>query len=165
MSISSLYFTSLMRVAARLIALCSTLIVSTASSEVTRFTFARVTGSEGGIGYEDGDGALARFNRPTGVATDSAGNVYVADLDNDEVRKITPDGYTTTLAGLAGSTGKTNGVGAAASFNAPGGIAVDPQGNVYVADIGNNLIRKITQAGIVSSFAGSGFPGGGDGTG
>jgi sugar lactone lactonase YvrE len=131
----------------------------------TRYTFTRLTGSDGGAGTEDGEGTLARFNSPTGVAVDKDGNVYVADINNDTVRKVAPNGYTTTLAGLAGATGKADGLGSAASFNAPGGIAVDAQGNVYVADIGNNLIRKITQGGVVTTLAGSGFPGGGDGTG
>src|SRR5215468_714111 len=124
----------------------------------TRYTFTRLTGSDGGAGTEDGEAALARFNNPTGVAVDKDGNVYVADLNNDTVRKVAPSGYTTTLAGLAGATGKTDGFGSAASFNAPGGIAVDKDGNVYVADIGNNLIRKITPGGVVTTLAGSGFP-------
>ena len=103
-------------------------------------------------GSADGTGSAARFKYPTGVAADSAGNVYVADRDNYTIRKITPAGMVSTLAGLAGSPGSANGTGSAARFNFPTGVAVDSAGNVYVADA--STIRKITPAGLVNTLAG-----------
>jgi hypothetical protein len=85
---------------------------------------------------------VARFNNPQGVATDSSGNVYVADRSNSTIRKITPAGVVTTLAGLAGSLGSADGTGSAARFYLPFGVATDSSGNVYVADTYNNTIRK-----------------------
>src|SRR5215470_10182099 len=108
----------------------------------------------------------ARFNSPSGVAVDSAGNVYVADQGNDTIRKVTAAGVVTTLAGTAGITGSADGTGAAARFNAPFGVAVNGAGIVYVADSFNQTIRKITAAGVVTTLAGSaGVRGSADGTG
>ncbi len=109
------------------------------------------TGVQGDI---NATGALASFNRPSGVAVDANGNVYVADQGNSQIREITPAGVVTTLAG-GDTTGTTNGPGASATFFNPTGVAVDPKGNVYVADAGNNLIRLINTSGIVSTYAGS----------
>jgi streptogramin lyase len=121
---------------------------------------AEVTGSA------DGTGAAARFNRPYGVATDASGNVYVGDRFNYTIRKITPAGVVTTLAGTAGTSGGADGTGAAARFNSPLGVATDVSGNVYVADQGNQAIRKITPAGVVTTLAGTaGTYGSADGTG
>ena len=99
--------------------------------------------SGGAFGSANGVGAAATFNMPTGVAVDTSGNVYVADTGNNLIRKITSAGVVTTLAG-SGSAGSANGAGTVASFNRPLGVAVDTSGNVYVADTGNNLIRKIS---------------------
>ncbi|MEK7675951.1 MAG: chitobiase/beta-hexosaminidase C-terminal domain-containing protein, partial [Verrucomicrobiota bacterium] len=93
-------------------------------------------------GSADGTGSAARFYGPRGVAVDSAGNVYVVDTDNHTIRKVTPAGVVTTLAGLAGSQGSADGTGSAARFPGPDGVAVDRAGNVYVADAGNNRILK-----------------------
>jgi sugar lactone lactonase YvrE len=115
-------------------------------------------------GSADGTGIAASFSYPQGVAVDAAGNVYVADYGNNMVRKITPAGIVTTLAG-SGTPGSTNGISTVALFNEPTGVAVDAAGNVYVADYGNNLIREITSAGVVTTLAGSGTPGSVNGTG
>jgi serine/threonine protein kinase/sugar lactone lactonase YvrE len=115
-------------------------------------------------GYTDGPVAQAEFRLPNNVAVDGSGNVYVADTANDVIRKITPDGMVSTLAGAAHSHGSADGQGSQARFWAPFGIAVDASGIIYVADTANNTIRKITPGGIVSTFAGlAGHPGTNDG--
>jgi sugar lactone lactonase YvrE len=117
-------------------------------------------------GSTDGLGTAARFSNPRGIALDNAGNLYVADSGNNTIRKITPDGMVTTLAGTVGSAGNVDGTGSAAMFNSPKGVAVDSAGNVYVADSGNNTIRKITPGGVVTTLAGlPGSSGTTDGTG
>lgn len=108
----------------------------------------------GHYGSADGIGAAAMFKHPQGVAVDAAGNVYVADTANHTVRKISPVGAVTTLAGVAGSAGNVDGSAADARFSEPYGVAVDGGGNVYVADTGNHTIRKISPAGVVSTLAG-----------
>lgn len=117
-------------------------------------------------GSANGVGAAARFNEPQGVAVDPAGNVYVAEVSNHTVRKISPSGVTTTFAGLAGSAGSADGARAVARFNAPFSLTVDPSGVLYVCDAGNNTIRKVTPTGVVSTFAGAaGLSGSADGAG
>jgi sugar lactone lactonase YvrE len=123
-------------------------------------------GSPGVRDNRDGTGTDAAFYSPTSLATDAAGNIYVADSNNDTIRKITPDGVVTTLAGSPGHAGSTNGQGSAALFSQPYAVAVDGSGNVYVAELLNNDIRKITPDGTVSTFAGAaGQAGSVDGTG
>jgi sugar lactone lactonase YvrE len=124
----------------------------------TSYGLTTTLAGSGSIGAADGAGPAASLGAPTGVAVDVPGNVYVADQYNNKIRKITPAGVVTTLAG-SGSPGAADGEGAAASFNWPAGVAVDGSGNVYVADQNNNKIRKITPAGVVSTFAGSGAQG------
>ncbi|SEP01751.1 Por secretion system C-terminal sorting domain-containing protein [Mucilaginibacter gossypiicola] len=107
----------------------------------------------GDVGANNAKGRDATFNYPTGVVVAASGNIYVADYGNCLIRKITPDGTVTTLAGT-GAPGHDNGVGKLASFNLPYGLTVDKAENVYVADSYNNLIRKITPAGVVTTVAG-----------
>jgi hypothetical protein len=130
------------------------------------YAFTNFAGLPGTAGHEDGTGSAARFYYPHGVALDSEGNVFVADAWKHTIRKITPAGVVTTLAGSAGQTGSADGLGSAARFNRPEGVAVDSAGNVYVADFLNHTIRKITPAGVVTTLAGSAQEGGSaDGTG
>ncbi|KRB79180.1 hypothetical protein ASE07_05765 [Noviherbaspirillum sp. Root189] len=110
---------------------------------------------ENTCGYADGQGDAAKIgSNAYGVAVDAAGNVYVADTSNHVIRKVTPEGVVTTIAGMAAATGSADGNGTAARFNAPRGITIDPAGNLYVADTNNHTIRKITPAGAVSTIAG-----------
>lgn len=114
-----------------------------------------LAGTVGGKGSTDGIGAAARFNSPHSLALDAAGSLYVTDTENHTIRKITPGGEVTTIAGEAGRKGSTDGAGPVARFFHPFGVAVDSQGTLYVADNGNCVIRKITAAGVVSTLAGT----------
>ena len=141
-----------------LIPLVGSLAVCPAVWGVTNYTpyaFTTLAGSPAvPAGNADGMGAAARFNSPKAVAVDGAGNVYVADSGNNTIRKMTPGGGVTTLAGTPGVTGSADGVGAAAQFSNPSGVAVDGTGNVFVVDSGNSTIRKITPGGSVTTLAG-----------
>ncbi|NDG70933.1 MAG: hypothetical protein EBY32_06420, partial [Proteobacteria bacterium] len=115
-------------------------------------------------GFQEGLASAASFNEPEGVAVDGSGNIYLVDTYNHKIRKITSGGVVTTLAG-SGTVGSADGIGVTASFNRPRGVAVDNSGNVYVADEGNNKIRKILPNGAVSTLAGSGAASFNDGNG
>jgi sugar lactone lactonase YvrE len=120
------------------------------TSVVTTFA-----GTAGQTGTLDGAGTAARFNSPRGLAIDRENNLYVADSGNHTIRKITPSGIVTTVAGLGGFSGSNDGSGTGARFTTPWGVATDAAGNVYVADTGNHMVRKISPAGIVSTIGGA----------
>ena len=147
----------------------STISVTTTPAIVisTPLTVSTLAGQALTLGSADGTGSAARFYYPSGiVATDSSGNVYVADTDNDTIRKVVPStGVVTTLAGAPGLAGSADGTGSNARFHSPSGVAVDSSGNVYVADTLNNTIRLVSPAGVVSTLAGSSSAGSSDGTG
>ena len=141
------------------------LITTTPQAMAQAYTFTTLAG-RAGIGSTDGTSSAARFSYPSGVAVDGAGNVYVADTENHMIRKVTSGGVVTTLAGLAGSKGSTDGTGTAARFSSPSGVAVDSAGNVYVADRDSHTIRKVTPGGMVTTLAGlAGSVDSADGTG
>ena len=127
-------------------------------------TTASAWAGSGVYAFSDGTGTTAQFSFPTGIARDAAGNIFVADRDNHRIRKITPGGMVTTIAG-SGAAGYANGTGTAAQFNQPYSITVDASGNLFVADRINHAIRKITPAGVVTTVAGNGTPGNANGTG
>ncbi len=111
----------------------------------------------GSYGYFDSKTTyLASFANPVGITMDTYGNVFVADANNNAIRKIDPDGITTTLAGGSGA-GSNDGTGKLAKFNYPTGVAADRNGNIYVADFGNNSIRKITAEGVVTTITKTGL--------
>lgn len=116
-------------------------------------------------GSQDGAPKAASFYWPQGLCVDGQGNLYVADINNELVRKVAPDGTVSTLAGRAGVRGKVDGMGKGAAFNSPYAVAVDPAGNIYVADSDNHVVRKITSKGQVATLAGTGQEGFADGPG
>lgn len=144
-------------------------VADTANGTIRRITpegtVNTLAGSPTNFNSFDGAGAAAQFYRPEAVAVDAAGNVYVADAWNHTLRKITPAGVVSTLAGLAGNPGSADGTNSKARFHRPAGIAVDTATNLFVTDSLNHTIRKITPDGTVSTIAGlAGVWGGADGT-
>lgn len=115
-------------------------------------------------GDVDAIGLNARFKTPEGLAIDKNDNIYVGDALNHKVRKITPAGEVSTLAG-SGTYGNVDGLGTLAMFDTPASMAVDNSGTVYLADLNNNLIKKISPAGLATTFAGDGSQGTSDGQG
>jgi sugar lactone lactonase YvrE len=105
-------------------------------------------------GAANGVGTNALFSDPAAIVVDANGNCFVADSQNHAIRKITSSGVVTTVAGQLGVAGTANGTGTNAQFNSPNGLALDASGILFVGDTGNNVIRKITAAGGVSTFAG-----------
>lgn len=123
------------------------------------FQVSSFAGSGGNVGgFGDGTGNLTAFSTIAGITTDPAGNLYVTDQNNFRIRKITPTGVVSTFAGN-GVNGYVDGIGTGAQFSYLQGITIDAAGNLYAVDYGNNVIRKITPAGIVSTYAGTGQPG------
>jgi outer membrane protein assembly factor BamB len=111
-----------------------------------------LAGTAGADGSSDGTQGDASFRSPTGICIDGAGYLYVSDTDNSTIRKISPSGVVTTLAGWAQNPGDTDALGTSAQFNAPNGIAVDTAGTVYVADTANGKVRKVGPAKLVSTL-------------
>jgi serine/threonine-protein kinase len=128
----------------------------TPAGEVTTYAGKAISG------FADGDADTSRFFPGNSITIDGLGNLYMADAFNNRIRKISTDGKVTTIAG-SGDIGFKNGIAVEARFALPGGIARDKDGNLYIADRGNFCIRKITRAGEVSTFSGSGVPGNKDG--
>lgn len=125
-----------------------------------------LAGAAGQPGSTNATGGDARFQSPSAIALDTSGVRYIADTSNHLIRRVVANGGVNTLAGGAGLPGSTNATGTAARFNAPSGIAVDSNRNVFVSDTGNHTIRKITSSGVVTTLAGNpGVPGSADGTG
>lgn len=133
----------------------------TALAAPNQFMVSTLTGSAGNAGSADGSSSVARFFNPSAIALDAAGNLYVSDQNNYTLRKVTPGGTVTTFAGTAGASGSTDGLGSAARFQAPQGLALDAAGNLFVGEGVANNIRKVTPAGGVTTFAGQ--QGGGTG--
>jgi hypothetical protein len=117
-------------------------------------TVSTFAGYPGIVGSADGVGTNALFNAPLAVALDGAGNLFVSDTGNNTIREITPAGTVTTFAGSPGFSGSADGTNSGAQFFQPAGITVDAANNIFVADSANNTIRKITPAGVVTTFAG-----------
>ncbi|HTB06974.1 MAG TPA: T9SS type A sorting domain-containing protein [Bacteroidia bacterium] len=113
----------------------------------------------GGFSGDGGAATIAEINWPKGVATDDSGSVYIADYNNNRIRKVSAKGIITTIAGngTAGYSGN-GGSALAAEINGPTGVAIDTLGNIYIADYSNH-IRKVSRAGIISSIAGNGTTG------
>lgn len=116
-------------------------------------------------GSQDGTGSGARFNLPQGIAADDAGNLYVAEPASATIRRVTPQGVVTTLAGGRGLVGYADASGAAARFNTPSRLASNPGGTLYVTDTGNSAIRRVSPSGAVDTVAGTGTCGSVDGLG
>lgn len=117
-------------------------------------TLSLLAGNADGSGQVNGTGREAHFEEPVSLAIDGQGNLYVADQWGRTVRKITPGGQVSTVAGQPGRSGNSNGPGAKATFDAPCAITSNAEGMLHVADCHNNLIRRITPAGVVSTWAG-----------
>ncbi len=126
-----------------------------------------LAGSHTERGSVDGTGSAARFSIVASIALDRNGNIYIADEgDNNTIRRMSPDLVVTTIAGLSGSPGYADGIGSAARFNQPRGVAIGRGGFIYVADSANRVIRRVTPAGATATVAGQpGVPGSTDGNG
>lgn len=114
-----------------------------------------LAGMAGSAGNVDGTGSGARFSYPSGVAVDGGGNVYVADCGNGTIRQVSSSAVVTTLAGAAGLVGSADGSRFDARFNCPNGVATDGSGNIYISDLDNCTVRRLTSSGVVTTIAGS----------
>ena len=125
-----------------------------ASDYAKPYTFTTLAGAAS-VGCQDGPGASARFYSPRAAVVDAAGNTYIVDTGNHTIRRITSAGVVSTFAGRAGVFGSADGTGTAARFDTPQDIVADTTGNLFVTDTGNQTIRQITPAGVVTTLAGS----------
>ncbi|MCL2875437.1 MAG: SMP-30/gluconolactonase/LRE family protein [Betaproteobacteria bacterium] len=142
--------------------------IRTITPNANGYTVATLAGSTAGFADDNATGTSARFNRPVGIARDPLGNLYVADYDNHSIRKITPTGGVSTLAGYNGTVDKPqagylDAKGNAARFSLPHGVTIDARGNLYVTDASNMRIRKVTAGGVVTTLAGTSVFGYADG--
>ncbi|PYS39631.1 MAG: hypothetical protein DMG14_13325 [Acidobacteria bacterium] len=113
-----------------------------------------------GFSGDNGSAVAGRLAKPSGVVADAQGNVFIADTDNQRIRKVTPDGIIRTIAGTGmGGFSGDNGQALATQFNGPAGLALDAANNLYVADQGNNRVRRISPDGIIRTVANVGSPG------
>jgi hypothetical protein len=138
------------------------------SNAIGTFPFVTTLAGNGDAGWADGTGGpagSAMFNFPFGIALDAQGTLYVADSQNEVIRKVAPDGTTSTLAGSVQDAGWADGPGASAMFANPTGVAVDGTGNVFVADPANNRVREVAPDGTTGTVAGNGDAGWLDGVG
>ena len=125
--------------------------------KITQAGVVSTVAGNGVPGSVNGSNAMAQFNLPFGIVVDNAGNLYVSDTWNHRIRKITPAGVVTVVAG--GEGGFSDGTGSAAKFSAPGGLAIDSANTIYIADINNHRIRKMTPDGSVTTIGGTGDAG------
>jgi secreted PhoX family phosphatase len=139
-----------MRTVLLILLLCASALTVRAQDSVT--TLAGLAQTSGAV---NGPGTNALFSNPAGIVADATGNLYVADSQNNVIRKITTNGVVSTFAGLFGVAGTANGIGTNAQFNSPSGLAFEPNGDLVVGDTGNCAIRQITPAGTVSTLAGT----------
>jgi hypothetical protein len=163
--------TNMKRIFSRIVLLGGLWLAFAGSGTAQSYTFTTIAGLGGVSGTNDGANSTARFYRPSGLAVDGAGNIYVGDLLNHTIRKIAPVGtnwVVSTLAGLAGTLGSADGTNDQARFNRPSAVAVDNAGDLFVTDLYNQTIRKLTPVGtnwVVSTVAGlAGAKGSDDGT-
>jgi hypothetical protein len=147
----------------------SVYVTDTANNTIRKISSAgavtTLAGTAGTTGSSNGQGAAARFNTPLGIAFGSDGALYVADAGNYTIRRLALDGTVTTIAGTAGSSGSSDGAGAAARFGNLEGLVGDTSGNLYLSDMSNNTIRKVTLTGNVTTLAGNGGATAADGIG
>ena len=149
-----------------IIALASVLSCVTAGAAQTPETVRHFLTEELGPGQRDGVGSEARFSAPAGLAVDGTGAIVIADSGNQTIRIFEPDGEVATVAGFAGESGSADGFDASARFSTPAGVAIGPDGRIWVADAGNHTIRCIDPTGVVKTVAGrAGTRGSTDGTG
>jgi sugar lactone lactonase YvrE len=123
--------------------------------KITGGSVTTLAGSSGVCAFANGTGSAARFNRPSGVTVDSAGNLFVADTDNHRIRKVTPAGVVSTVAGSGVAGAADSATASRATLSSPTGIAVDESGNVYFSDAGGLTIRRVSAAGGVTTIAGN----------
>ncbi len=133
-------------------------VVNNRIRKVTTSGIVTTIAGDGTQGFADGIGTSTKFYYPGGLAIDASGNIIVADVGNSRIRKISPSGVVTTIAGN-GTFGYADGVGTSAVFSGPEDVAIDISGNIYVADYNNHRIRKISPAAVVTTIAGDGIPG------